>query len=77
MFILCYSITIEETEEVVPQTFGRIASYYYLHYTTMKLFNDSINGENDLQALLQTLCDAAEYDELPVRHNEVLSYMFA
>lgn len=27
---------------------------------------------NDLQALLHVLSGAAEYDELPVRHNEVL-----
>ena len=28
---------------------------------------------NDLQALLHVLSGAAEYDELPVRHNEVRS----
>lgn len=62
---------MEETEEVIPGTLGRIASFYYLHYTTMKLFYDSINDANDLNSLLQVLCDAGEYDELPVRHNEV------
>eukprot|EP00026_Physarum_polycephalum_P000144 Phypoly_transcript_00144.p1 GENE.Phypoly_transcript_00144~~Phypoly_transcript_00144.p1 ORF type:complete len:2136 (-),score=361.95 Phypoly_transcript_00144:17-6424(-) len=65
-----HCITIDETEEVTPQTLGRIASFYYLHYTTMKLFHDTINADNDLNSLLQILCDAGEYDELPVRHNE-------
>ena len=68
--ILC-SISIDEAEQVVPQTLGRIASFYYLHYTTMKLFHDNINADNDLNSILQVLCDAGEYDELPVRHNEV------
>jgi len=52
-------------------TFGRIASYYYLHHTTMRLFYDAIGeADNSLPDLLRVLANASEYDELPVRHNE-------
>ena len=55
---------------VAPQTLGRVASYYYLKYTTVRLFSHSITEHNTVNQLLQVLCDASEYDELPVRHNE-------
>jgi activating signal cointegrator complex subunit 3 len=55
---------------VAPQTLGRVASYYYLKYTTVRLFSHSITEHNTVHQLLQVLCDASEYDELPVRHNE-------
>ena len=32
----------------------------------------SLNGELSLEELLIVLCDATEFDELPVRHNEDL-----
>lgn len=66
-------IVIEDEISITPLTLGRIASYYYLHYTTVKLFNDEINENSALQDLLSILCNASEYAELPVRHNEVCS----
>jgi len=59
---------------VAPLTLGRVASYYYLKYTTVALFNAELHDVDDapteLPHLLRVLCDASEYDELPVRHNE-------
>eukprot|EP00475_Leptophrys_vorax_P017663 TRINITY_DN24265_c0_g2_i2.p1 TRINITY_DN24265_c0_g2~~TRINITY_DN24265_c0_g2_i2.p1 ORF type:complete len:876 (+),score=189.71 TRINITY_DN24265_c0_g2_i2:681-3308(+) len=55
---------------ISPTNIGRIGSYYYLSHLTMKMFSESIHDQQDLPALLQTLCDAHEYSELPVRHNE-------
>jgi len=59
---------------VSPSTLGRVASYYYLKYTTVALFNAELHdvdeAPSDLPTLLRVLCDASEYDELPVRHNE-------
>jgi activating signal cointegrator complex subunit 3 len=63
-------IVIEDEMNVAPLTLGRIASYYYLHYTTVKLFNDNINENSAIQDLLNILCNCSEYEELPVRHNE-------
>ena len=57
-----------------PATLGSIASYYYLKYTTVALFcaelHDVDIGPSDLPTLLRVLCDASEFSELPVRHNE-------
>ena len=59
---------------LVATTLGRINSYYYLKYTSVALFHaelhDVEDGPRDLPTLLRVLCDASEFDELPVRHNE-------
>jgi len=62
-----------ETDEdggVEPTTAGRVASYYYLNYRTMMQFYNSLRGGMGVEQLLEVLCSAAEFDELPVRHNE-------
>ena len=45
-----------------------------VRYTTVALFcaelHDVDEGPTDLPLLLRVLCDASEFDELPVRHNE-------
>jgi replicative superfamily II helicase len=64
-------IVVEDETNIRPLTLGRIASYYYLRYTTVKLFNDHMAETSTIQDLLNLLCNASEYEELPVRHNEV------
>jgi activating signal cointegrator complex subunit 3 len=51
---------------------GRLASLYYLKHQTMATFSKKleIGGAEDVRGALETMCAAAEYDELPVRHNE-------
>lgn len=49
---------------------GRIACDYYLLYKTAELFSDRMTADCTVLDLLRLLCDAHEYDELPVRHNE-------
>jgi activating signal cointegrator complex subunit 3 len=61
-----------DAEAVGPTPLGRIASYYYLEYTTIKRFNEAMSDGMQLPALLTALTAAAEFDELPVRHNEDL-----
>ncbi|KAI9206036.1 Sec63 Brl domain-containing protein [Polychytrium aggregatum] len=76
-------IEFETPLEMVPTTFGRIASYYYLDYRTMDLLTRRLTDgyrftgtderdrpDGDFAALLQILCDVPEYEELPVRHKE-------
>eukprot|EP00947_MAST-08B_sp_MAST-8B-sp1_P000678 g678.t1 len=67
-------------DAVRPLTLSYIASYYYVSYETASLFQerllslaDDYDGAEPMEqvrvvALL--LSDAAEFDELPVRHNE-------
>ncbi len=51
-------------------TMGKIVSYYYLNHKTAGMFFTEIDERSDLARLLQILCSAKEYEELPVRHNE-------
>jgi len=49
---------------------GRICSFYYLRHATMGGFSEALGPGLGVEDMLRVLCNAAEYDELPVRHNE-------
>ncbi|KAI9505837.1 Sec63 Brl domain-containing protein [Coemansia spiralis] len=60
---------------VAPTPLGKIASQYYLSHKTMQIFNERLNAidrSNRSCDLLHLLSEAAEWAELPVRHNEDL-----
>ncbi|KAK8934003.1 hypothetical protein KSP39_PZI015224 [Platanthera zijinensis] len=57
-------------DNVEPTMLGSIASQYYLSYLTLSLFGSNIGPNTSLEVFLHILSGAAEYDELPVRHNE-------
>ncbi|KAJ2595779.1 activating signal cointegrator 1 complex subunit 3 [Coemansia sp. RSA 1721] len=73
-------ITMEHDYErgrivVAPTPLGKIASQYYLSHTTMQIFStrlESIDTKNRFCDILHLLSEAAEWAELPVRHNEDL-----
>lgn len=65
-----HCISVEDDVNLKPLTLGKIASFYYLHYTTAQLFKAHINANNDIPSLLTILTKTSEYEELPVRHNE-------
>ena len=56
--------------KIVPLTLGKIASFYYLHWRTMTVFSERLRPDSSVEALLETLAQAKEFEELPVRHNE-------
>ncbi|PIK56649.1 putative activating signal cointegrator 1 complex subunit 3 [Apostichopus japonicus] len=60
----------EDNRTLMTTTLGRIASYYYLHHQTVKMFRDSMGSDCSISDLLHVLSDAHEYEDLPVRHNE-------
>ncbi|KAK9814715.1 hypothetical protein WJX72_010327 [[Myrmecia] bisecta] len=62
-------MTVDE-DRCEALTMGRIASYYYLRHESMAVFARRLAPGLDTRALLPVLCAVAEYDELPVRHNE-------
>jgi len=79
--LLTTSNSIGGSERRVTGTYlGFIASYYYLQCRTVGLFQsrlralgreiESIDKPQKYFELLKLLCDAGEFDELPVRHNE-------
>ena len=47
-----------------------IASYYYINYSTIKLFSDSLRARTRLQVLLDVVSSATEYSDIPIRHHE-------
>lgn len=49
---------------------GKICSYYYISHHTVDTFNRSIRADVTCAEALRLLCDAQEFNELPVRHNE-------
>ncbi|KAL6867611.1 hypothetical protein ACP4OV_015635 [Aristida adscensionis] len=49
---------------------GKIASQYYLSYLTVSMFGSNIGPNTSLEAFVHILSAAAEFNELPVRHNE-------
>jgi antiviral helicase SLH1 len=56
--------------KLLPTSLGKIASYYYLSHKTIRNFCSKIKPTSDTHSILRLLAEAAEYDELPVRHNE-------
>ncbi|OCT80431.1 activating signal cointegrator 1 complex subunit 3 [Xenopus laevis] len=66
-----YCIEIaEDNRSIEPQTYGRIASYYYLKHQTVRMFKDHLKSDCSVEDLLSVLCESEEYADLPVRHNE-------
>jgi activating signal cointegrator complex subunit 3 len=63
---------------LAPTPMGHVASFYYLKHSTVARFRAELGADDDggappdlgVAALLRVLCDAAEFAELPVRHNE-------
>jgi activating signal cointegrator complex subunit 3 len=55
---------------LVSTTLGRIASYYYLTHLTVQHFRHNLRPNMSRYEVMEVLCDATEYDQLPVRHNE-------
>ncbi|KAK8810576.1 hypothetical protein WA158_007151 [Blastocystis sp. Blastoise] len=53
-----------------PLPLGKICSFYYLHYKSMKIFSDGLPGVHDLETMTELISEASEYDEVPVRHCE-------
>ncbi|KZC07318.1 Activating signal cointegrator 1 complex subunit 3 [Dufourea novaeangliae] len=68
-----HCIDFDESEQIIyPLSMGKIASFYYLTYKTMLMFEQSLKDGLSLDDCLRILCNSNEYNELPVRHNEEL-----
>jgi Sec63 Brl domain len=57
---------VDQDDNVETTAAGQIASLYYLHHETMDLLVNSMSSASDFKELLQIVCSAAEFDELPV-----------
>jgi pre-mRNA-splicing helicase BRR2 len=63
-------ISIEEDIDVSPINLGMIAAYYYINYRTIELFSKTLTAKTKIKGLLDIVSSAAEFEHLPIRHNE-------
>ncbi|KDD76083.1 Sec63 Brl domain-containing protein, partial [Helicosporidium sp. ATCC 50920] len=59
-----------ETQAVAPTLAGRVAARCYLSHQTLLRASQRLKPSLSLREALEALCAAAEFDQLPVRHNE-------
>ena len=62
--------TDDDGRSIYSTVEGRIASFYYLTHTTLQHLRDTLEADMSTEQMLQTLVDATEFSQLPVRHNE-------
>ena len=63
-------ITIENEMDVAPLNLGMIAAYYYINYSTIELFSMSLNAKTKIRGLIEIISNAAEYENISIRHHE-------
>lgn len=56
--------------DLAPLNLGMIASYYYITYTTIELFANSLTPKTKVKGLLEIVAAASEFDSLPLRPGE-------
>ncbi|XP_046804220.1 activating signal cointegrator 1 complex subunit 3 [Lucilia cuprina] len=61
---------VQKEHILIPTFLGRISSFYYLSYRTMKHFLDDLEPQMTTTDLLLAIADSYEFDQQPVRHNE-------
>uniref|UniRef100_A0A7S0D2D4 RNA helicase n=1 Tax=Amorphochlora amoebiformis TaxID=1561963 RepID=A0A7S0D2D4_9EUKA len=62
-------ISVDEMD-LSPLNLGMIASYYYINYTTVELFNSSLSKGTKMKGLLEILSHANEFEMIPLRQGE-------
>jgi pre-mRNA-splicing helicase BRR2 len=63
-------IAIEDDMDLSPLNLGIIAAYYYISYTTIELFANSLTAKTKIKGLLEIISAANEFDSLPMRPGE-------
>lgn len=63
-------ISVEDEMDMTPLNLGMIAAYYYINYTTIETFSLSLNNKTKIKGLLEIISNAAEYEDVPIRHHE-------
>jgi pre-mRNA-splicing helicase BRR2 len=64
-------ILIDENEmDVSALNLGMIAAYYYIQYTTIELFNESLSKTTKMRGLIEIISHATEFESLAIRQKE-------
>jgi len=56
--------------DLSPLNLGMIASYYYINYITVELFNSSLSKGTKMKGLLEILSHSNEFESIPLRQGE-------
>ena len=68
-----YSLSIKDDDlEVTAQNAGMIASYYYIRTGTVDIFSQALTARRKLKGLIDILCNAVEFEDIPVRRPRML-----
>lgn len=65
----CIQMDVDD-RHIIPTSLGCISSYYYLSHQSMRHFSDTLRYDMSFEEILRAMCDAYEFDQQPVRHNE-------
>lgn len=65
-------VTVHSNGDVESTPYGKIMSYYYLSHKTIRYLMQHVKADATFEDCLSWISSAAEYDDLPVRHNEDL-----
>lgn len=63
-------ITLHSDESISSTLLGYLSSFYYTSYKTAYGFEMTLKPKLEINNLIEILCDAQEFSQLPVRHNE-------
>lgn len=63
-------VAVEGDGVVSPLNLGMLSSYYYVLYTTIELFANSLKRKHRLRPIMELLSSASEFDDLAVRRKE-------
>lgn len=64
-------IEITNESTYIPTDLGRVASFYYIKYDTVLLFNNYIHDDMEEERLLQMISNAGEFEQLKAREDEI------
>eukprot|EP00746_Dinoflagellata_sp_MGD_P159622 gnl/MRDRNA2_/MRDRNA2_86733_c0_seq2.p1 gnl/MRDRNA2_/MRDRNA2_86733_c0~~gnl/MRDRNA2_/MRDRNA2_86733_c0_seq2.p1 ORF type:complete len:675 (+),score=-29.45 gnl/MRDRNA2_/MRDRNA2_86733_c0_seq2:487-2511(+) len=56
--------------DTVPNDFGRVASHYYIKYTTVEIYKASLRPKTRQKGLLEIICSSRELENLTTRPGE-------
>ncbi|KAL8801301.1 MAG: hypothetical protein Q9182_004566 [Xanthomendoza sp. 2 TL-2023] len=65
-------IAVHSNGDIDARPFGKIMSYYYLSHKSIRHLLKQVKRDARFRDALSWMCQATEFDELPVRHNEDL-----
>jgi len=63
-------LAVEDDMDLQPLNLAMIASYYYIHYTTVELFVSSVTEKTKIRGALEILAASSEFGMLPLRQAE-------